>query len=292
MLGCGTSPTEPPAKDATGAGGVEATDVGGAAGASAEQRADDRPILVLSQPRLGAEDLYPAPLTASGGEQLRLRFVFSAPLTANSELELRGGTNRPAALVEWSDGGKQLELVIAGDLSSGRPLEDDTRYALDLSGLHDEYGRALEPDHGLEDGVFWFVTGRHDALLNHACGHTFFGPFASGAAGETPEPGVLDIGATHVQYSITLPPAGVAFAGWVRANFATQAEHRLYFDAEASVSLAAGSDLSLVATPAASACAGITHELTLAPPFSEPFFLYFQPQALPTRRVIAELIPP
>jgi hypothetical protein len=102
---------------------------------------------------------------------------------------------------------------------------------------------------------------------------------------------VLDIGATHVQYSVTLPPAGAAFAGWVRADFATPAAHRLYFDAEASVSLAAASG-DLVATPARPACAGITHELTLVPPFSEPFFLYFQPQALSTRRVIVELVPP
>lgn len=293
-LACSTSPRAERAVAAAGAGdgGAEPDDSAqtGDAGQGGAAGGDQQPVLIRSEPALGTEELYPAPLTAAGGEQLRLRFVFSAPLTAGGELTLRGGTRAPLAMAEWSEDGRQLELIITGALGSAQPLEDDTRYELDLSSLRDTDGRRLVPDQGLDEGVFWFVTGRYDALLNHACGHAFFGPFESGAAGEVMDPDVLDIGATHVQYSVSLPQTSAGFAGWVTANFSAQAAHRLYFDAEASVSLVGGD--SLIASPARSACAGITHELTLEPPFPEPFFLFFHAQPQRTRRVIVELVPP
>jgi hypothetical protein len=252
------------------------------------------PELVTSTPALGAEGIYPAPLWNGKGEEVAIALTFSEPMNLEEELELEAGDHtRPIAALEWSDDRTALTLFVRGDFSMTRPLADETEYRLDLSPLVDDSGTPLAANAGLDDGTLTFVTGRYDALLNHSCGHTFFGPFGSVAASAGADLTAPDISTTHVQYSVALREQETEFGGWLRARFPGEGPYRLYFDAETSISMTRGTgeaeELALEPTPPA--CPGITHEVTITDMAGSDVFFFVGPEEVTTRRVIVELIP-
>lgn len=251
------------------------------------------PRLLSSEPPLGAVDVYPAPLWNGNGEELRLELRFSAAMRQRADLVLEGDARPRTLRSAWSDDRTLLSLTLLPELGSSRLLEDETEYAVDLDPLRDDAGASLEPDLGLEAGRLRFSTGRYDPLLNHSCGHTFFGPFASVAATPAPQDATADIGITHTQYTIALPDEVGGHGGWVKARFAVEAPHRLYFDAFTPVVVARGAGEPVQLEPAATpkACPGITHEITLSPPLGDDLRIFLGPQATPLRRVIVELVP-
>ena len=271
----------------SGAGG--AADDGGASPGHGSA-----PHVVGAAPILDAREVYPAPLWNGNGEEVIVEVSFSEPMDLESEFVFEARDHvRPAAAI-WSADTKQLLIVARSDFAFPRPLADLTEYSLDLSTLVSARGTELDPNQHLRQGRLVFTTGRHDALLNHSCGHTFFGPFASVGSAKEPDGSAPDIGTTHTQYAVTLQEGLGELGGWVRANFVAKGQYRLYFDGETTVSVndaAAGNvkPLSLAATPPA--CPGIAYELTLNPQPSVELFLRLEAQESPVRKVIVELVP-
>lgn len=258
------------------------------------RQAEPAPHLVSSVPRIDETNVYPSPLLRGNGEEFVLELAFSEAMHEHDTFELVAQDHERSAVPEWSEDGTALTLLVRPSLTAPQPLADDTEYSLDLSSLSSTAGAALDPNVRLRAGQLSFRTGYHDVLLNHACGHTLFGPFASFAASESPDPSAPDIGITHTEYSIALPAddAG-SFAGFVRARILMAGSYRLFFDGETTVSLSdspetRGEPTRLTPTP--QACPGITHELTLATADAgDEIFLHIGPQTTPMRRIIVEL---
>jgi hypothetical protein len=253
------------------------------------------PFVVRSVPILGAEEIYPAPIGNGTGEEFELTVSFSESLDQHVELRLEGGGASITPEIAWSGDGTELSALVRSAFAGLRPLADAAEYALDLSALRAIGGAPLQPDRGLRAGRLVFTTGTYDPLLNHSCGHTLFGPFSSVAAVEERHAAV-DVGTTHIQYSVLLPSDGATFSGWLRARFVTGGPHRLYFDGDTPVVLErqregkAARAVTLSPTPAA--CAGITHELTLDAAPDETIFLRLGPQEDQRRALILERLTP
>lgn len=252
------------------------------------------PRLISSSPAHGALDVYPSPLWSGNGEEVVIQLRFSEPMTLTDELVLQGPDHeRPIAEVEWSDDHTELTLFVRPDFLEPRALRDDTEYSLATSALVSLRGVALEPSVGLEEGCLVFTTGRHDALLNHSCGHTFFGPFADIVAGRSDDASAPDISTTHTQYTVTLRADGDEFRGWLRATFPSEGPYRLYFDAATTVAIENSSSdepHAVTVSPTPPACPGITQELTVMPGVGENLFFGLGPEGNPQRRVIVELV--
>ncbi|HEY8945774.1 MAG TPA: Ig-like domain-containing protein [Polyangiaceae bacterium] len=270
-----------------GAGACSGTD-------SELPEAELSPELVSSTPALGAERVYPAPLWNGKGEEVAIALTFSEPMNLEEELALEASDHtRSVAAVDWSDDRTELTLFVRGDFSMTRPLADETEYWLDLSSLVSDSGAPLAANAGLVDRTLTFTTGRYDALLNHACGHTFFGPFGSVAASASGDLTAPDISTTHVQYSVALREQDAQFGGWLRAKFPGERPYRLYFDAETQISMtrSEGQAEELALEPTPPACPGITHEVTLTDVADSDVFFFVGPEEVTMRRVIVELVP-
>lgn len=256
----------------------------------------DPPYVVSAFPELDETDVYPAPLFDGNGEEFVMDVAFSEPMQPSDAFTLVASDHERAANATWSKDATSVRLAVRPGLASPRPLADETEYRLDLSALTSPAGLALDPGVRLRRGQLSFRTGRYDELLNHSCGHTFFGPFASVGASELPDESAPDIGTTHTEYSIALPADDTgAFGGFVRARFLTAGVYRLYFDADIPVTVTSSPDapatpMALTATPRA--CPGIERELTLRNvKAGENIFLFLGPQPTATRHVIVELVP-
>jgi hypothetical protein len=268
LSGCDSSPSAAP-----GAGG-----------------GSPHPYLVSATPALDASDVYPAPVWDGRGESVHVVLGFSEPMHQREDLRLSGTSEPRAPEVLWADDGLSLDLSVSASLSGARPLADFSEYTLDLSPLANDAGRQLDPDRGLDQGTLRFTTGAYDPLLNHSCGHTFFGPFADVAAGSTADLSAPDLGTTHTAYTLLLRPSeDDVFSGWFRTQFPLPGPYRLYFDADVAVTNAAGVALPL--TPTRAACPGITHELTIHPDADELQFYFLGPHRTSTLSIIVELIP-
>jgi hypothetical protein len=257
------------------------------------RQAEPAPHLVSSMPQLDDANVYPSPLLRGNGEEFVLELAFSEAMHKHDSFELVTQDHERSAVPEWSEDGTALTLFVRPNLTAPQPLANDTEYSLDLASLSSAAGAAFDPNVRLRAGQLSFRTGYHDVLLNHAYGHTLFGPFVSFAASESPDASAPDIGTTHTEYSIALPEdeAG-SFAGFVRARILIAGSYRLFFDGETIVSLSdsletRGEPTPLTPTP--EACPGITHDVTLADAGDE-IFLHIGPQTTPMRRIIVELI--
>jgi hypothetical protein len=266
--------------------------------AESERQTLDAPVpyVIATAPDLGETNVYPAPLYDGNGEEFVLELAFSQRMQPHEGFALVAHDHARTAHAEWSEDDTSLRLVVRSSVASPRPLADDTEYRLDASMLESAAGIALDASVRLRDGALVFRTGHYDTLLNHSCGHTFFGPFASASASALADTSAPDIGTTHTEYSITLlgDDAGT-FGGFVRAQFLAAGRYRLYFDGVTPVTRltspeSVGEVASLRATPRV--CPGITHQLTLPEVTpGEDLFLFMGPQASSTRRVIVELVP-
>jgi hypothetical protein len=259
------------------------------------RQAELAPHLVSSVPQLDETNVYPSPLLRGNGEEFVLELAFSEAMHEHDAFELVAQDHERSAVPEWSLDGTDLTLFVRPSLTAPQALADDTEYSLDLSSLSSAAGSALDPNVRLRAGQLSFRTGYHDRLLNHACGHTLFGPFASFAASQSPDASAPDIGAPHTEYSISLPENETgSFAGFVRARILMTGSYRLFFDGETTVSSSdsperRGEPAPLTPTP--EACPGITHELTLATADAgDEIFLHIGPQTTTMRRIIVELV--
>ena len=298
-----TIPTDSAGRTAAGEGGADG-DVGGAAPGGAAQQggaeneagapSDERaPYVLDTVPLLDATNVYPAPLWNGNGEEVVVEISFSGAMRPESELWFEASGQTRLGMASWSADATRLRIVARPDFTFPRPLADDTTYSVDLSSLVSQSGVGLEPNVGLRAGLLSFTTGHHDALLNHSCGHTIFGPFASFGAAPTADDSAPDISTTHTEYSVTLPDRGGDYGGWLRANFVSAGQYRLYFDGETRVSSqdADGNtyDLALLETPRA--CPGIAYQVTLSPLSGAELFLRLETKDAPLRKVIVELVP-
>jgi hypothetical protein len=304
-----TAPSASAGQTAAGEGGTDG-EVGGASqggaaqegGAASESGApsgsgaasdEPAPYVLEAIPILDATDVYPAPLWSGNGEEVVVEVSFSESMKPESELLFEASEQTRPGTASWSADATRLRIATRPDFTFPRPLADDTTYSLDLSALVSQSGVGLEPNVGLRAGLLVFTTGRHDALLNHSCGHTFFGPFASMAAAPTADELAPDISTTHTEYSVALPDRGGDYGGWLRANFVAPGQYRLYFGGETRVSSqdADGNteNLALLETPRA--CPGIAYEVTLSPQPGAELFFRLEAKESPLRRVIVELVP-
>jgi hypothetical protein len=253
-----------------------------------------RPFVTEANPRLDERDVYPTPLWNGNGEEAVIEVSFSAPMTQTQDYSLEASDHVRPLEATWSADATRLTLVARPDFAFARPLADTTEYALDLSALVSNDGALLEPNRALRDGRLVFTTSRHDALLNHSCGHTFFGPFASVGSGQAADETAPDIGTTHTQYAVTLNRDKNAYGGWVRANLAMPGQYRLYFDGLVELLVTGTATVTADAfepTTTPRACPGITYETTIEPQVGEEVFLQLGASADPIRRVIVELVP-
>lgn len=251
------------------------------------------PFLLSASPALDETNVYPAPLWRGNGEEFAIELRFSLPMDAGKDLVVESDDHRhPVSESKWSDDRRQLSLFVRPDFSSSRPLADERQYALDLSSLVSASGALLEPDLGLRERRLVFSTGRYDPLLNHSCGHTFFGPFASVAAAGANDASAPDISATHTQYAVTKNALDEGYGGFLKARFPTHGPYRLYFDGEPRIALVENDrETALLPKRSAQACPGITHEIDLIPRADDDLYFRLGPDATSRDRVIVELVP-
>lgn len=214
--------------------------------------------LVESRPANGDAAFYPVEVYQRSaelgvGERAVLRFVFDRPMsTSEASVEIAG------ALVEgaWQPDGRTLEVTLAGT-EDAPPLAAETDHEVRLDRLRAATNAAVEP------AQIRFRTAARDAVIEHACIHTLYGPFATatasardGALAEAPL-----VASVHRQWSVELPAEGAAFAGQVHVSFTGTGERRylLYLDGDVPVTLATegGGLVDASTTMAPAACPGI-----------------------------------
>lgn len=258
-------------------GGAGAPGSGGMGTAGAP--APDEAHIVRSSPRLDEQNVYPAPVSAEAGEATLIEVHFSHPMRTEAITLLSGDGATSHIETTWSNGNRDLEVLVLSPTLGARPLSDNTEYALDLARLETKEGGTLAPDRNLRLGKLHFTTGSYDALLNHSCSHTFFGPFGAVAApvdiADVP-PASL---ATHVQYDVQLAELDDGYGGFLRLRMTQAGDYRLYSDVEVTHSVTpssetgaggAGGEASnaseltpLPVEPTPRACLGILYSSTL-----------------------------
>lgn len=238
------------------------------------------PHVTTSVPAEGATAVYPLEMfldASSGTPAVSFRKVvtltFSAPMDATaaqvSLVDRTDSTVPPRALTgTWSSDGLTLTVTIPRPEDSTRPLEEDSRYALDLTGLKDAEGTALDASHaGLGDGRLDFTTGERDPELEHACTHVLVNTPEAVTAGRTKFafPPLTDEG--HARYAVTLPSGDAGFEGYTELISAPDVDEHviLYLDREVPVGVrneTAGQDVTVTLAPTLPVCQGITHTLS------------------------------
>lgn len=220
--------------------------------------------LVMSRPADGDPAFYPVEVYQRSaelgvGERAVLRFVFDRPMsTSEASVEIAGALREGA----WQPDGRTLEVTLPGT-EDAPPLAAETDHEVRLDRLRAATSAAVEP------AQIRFRTAARDAVVEHACIHTLYGPFANatasargGAIAEAPL-----VASVHRQWSVELPAEGAAFAGQARVSFTGTGERRylLYLDRDVPVTLAteAGGVVDASTTTAPAACPGIQRVATV-----------------------------
>ncbi|MDC0746158.1 Ig-like domain-containing protein [Polyangium mundeleinium] len=195
--------------------GAEPTGDAGAPDAAVEE---PRPFVKTTDPPHGAVAVYPFELYRDDAVTLRrkiVRVTFSVPMDTSVEtasITGSGGASRTVP-AQWSEDARELVLAVGPpDPSDGGslPFDYESTYAVDLGALRSASGVLLDDTHdGLDAGRLVFSTAAKDALLEHACGHTFEEPHANIVATETPASAPA-VGTTHKLYVVHLPSSGMA----------------------------------------------------------------------------------
>ncbi|HET9954321.1 MAG TPA: Ig-like domain-containing protein [Polyangiaceae bacterium] len=252
------------------------------------------PVLLSASPEVGATDVYPGPVPDGTGERFTIRLTFSQPMQLNSEPRLTAGERALTPKVSWSSDRNEVELMFSAGFSGIRPLPDQTRCSLDLGGFEATDGTPLAARELV------FTTGSYDALLNHSCGHTFFGPFATVAAAREPAAQLPNTSTTHTLYTVSLPEADAEsrYGGVLRLRFAASGKYRLYFDVLPEVSWLSperDSDSEAVVpqvpSPAPQACPGIAHQLDFTAEANQDLFLGLRRPDAPQLSMLIEQVP-
>lgn len=248
------------------------------------------PAVVDSTPRHLATDLYPAPVYEGGAPRIRISVTFDEGMHPEARQVSWGpaGQPRTPATATWSADARTLGFeIVAAPFSGKRPLEDRTVYQLDLSTLRDLAGNPATLDG--QSALLEFTTGTYDALLNHSCGHVFFGPFSAVSASGARDLGAPRTDAAHTRYTINLPGGG-ATTGYTRLRASADATWHLFLDGDLEMSVvdSAGSALPSQKSPTPAACAGITHRMVFSLQELDQAFLVFGPTAVGSAKLIVE----
>ncbi|MFY1827458.1 Ig-like domain-containing protein [Myxococcus fulvus] len=182
-----------------------------------------RPHVVSASPAEGATGVLPVQTYKVGTNTTQRRLV---TVTFNEKMDVSEGrvtlrdestpTNSPRLLTgTWSEDALTFTVSIPRPESDLPPLEEETRYSVDLAMLHNEADRAMDPTHpSLGNGRLDFTTGKRDGVTEHACGHALLEAPVAVTAGASPTSMYPATDAPHEFYELTLPANGGAFLGY------------------------------------------------------------------------------
>jgi Bacterial Ig-like domain len=252
----------------------------------------EAPQVLTSSPSHLQEGVYPAAVIDGLAPRVRILLRFGEAMDPDAR-ELRwgeaGGELR-AAMGVWSSDLLVLTLdLVAPPFAGGRPLRDLTTYEIELQGLRDLAGNPAQLSDSA-NGRLRFTTGVYDALLNHSCGHVAFGPFAEVLASMSSGVQAPRSDTAHTRFTITLPGAAGAHAGFTRLRAATTATWHLFLDGDYPLTVQDALDqpISLVRSPSPGACSGITHRVTFSLSALDQVFVGIGPIASPVAHFIVE----
>lgn len=242
------------------------------------------PRLAAAAPAQGAVDVYPAHLDGGMVPRVRIALRFDEAMDPGEAMlawaAVGGEVHRVTGT--WSADGMELVAEIVGSaLTAQPPLADRTMYEVDFGALRDVAGNAAEGD------ALRFTTGTFDPLLNHSCGHVFFGPYATASAAATASMAAPRTDAPHTRYTVAIPPGG----GFARLRLATAATCHLFIDGDVPIALetAAGEAVAIERAATPDACEGIRERATFHLAALEERYLRFGAAA--EARFIVELVP-
>ncbi|WP_164017666.1 Ig-like domain-containing protein [Pyxidicoccus trucidator] len=182
-----------------------------------------RPHVTTSQPAEGATDVLPVELYKNDTlvePRKGVTLTFSEPMdTSLSQVTLVDVTTpatAPRTLAgTWSTDGLTLTVAILRPESDLPPLEQETRYTLDVTGLRSATGQPVDTAHaGLGNGKLDFTTGRRAPDVEHACAHALLNTAEAVTAGASPMGVNPATDSGHAFYLLTLPAAGASFQGY------------------------------------------------------------------------------
>jgi hypothetical protein len=221
------------------------------------------PVLVASTPVADEVEVYPSPFGDGKAYQFTATLTFSEMMDRSvTAVQLAASDATPTDHeVAWSDDGTTASLVVNPPPLAVQILAEHTTYTLSFGDLQSALGQRVRAVSEIASPYIKFTTGAYDALLNHSCGHTVFGPFGTGVASAIGDAPTFTVTATHTQYALSLPESDEGHAGTVALNLPITGDYRLYFDE--SLKLAAlGSTLDVTRT--ASSCPGIRAQADIA----------------------------
>ncbi|WP_426735273.1 Ig-like domain-containing protein [Myxococcus faecalis] len=245
-----------------------------------------RPHVVASNPAEGATGVLPVQTYKVGTSTTLRRLV---TVTFNEKMDVAEGrvtlrdestpANAPRSLTgTWSEDALTLTVSIPRPESDLPPLEEESRYSVDLTQLRNEAGHALDTSHAsLGDGRLDFTTGKRDGVTEHACGHALLEAPVAVTAGASPTAMYPATDAPHEFYELTLPANGGAFLGY--SEVVSDERDRpviLYLNQDVPIVVHDVTDAETVVpstvTPAPQVCLpAITHTLKFTAPAGDRF---------------------
>jgi Bacterial Ig-like domain len=298
--GCGDEESKPPSSPDAGPRPDGGTDGGLPDAGPSDTTA---PTVISASPAEGATGVYPVEVyyrtTAPAGlsERKVITFQFSEPMDTSilqATLHDLTDTTVPTRTLSgaWSDDGQTLTLTALQPEEGGPVLNENTAYAVGLTGHKDIAGNALDAAHpGLGDGRLDFETGASDSLLNHACGHTLVDSITAVTASSSPTGTLPRTDQTHKHYEVTLPASGEAYAGHTRMLLAPETGYVLFLDQAIPVGLhdvAGDAPVDATSEPAPPACSGITHRLRFTSPLDPEVRASFSGRSTKLRFILEE----
>lgn len=198
------------------------------------------PHVLSSTPNQGADDVYPSEFFVDPGfgirEHVNVRLTFDlemntseATLILTDEDELE----EPRAIEgTWDVTGHVLSAVILPRQNDSAPaLHDETTYHVSFAELESSYGASADPeDSRYPSASLTFTTGTRVGVLNHACIHVLYGPFASATAIATPDSWAPNTDMPHNHYTITLPEAADEYVGYTSYFPTARATYHFYVE--------------------------------------------------------------
>ncbi|MDI1434964.1 hypothetical protein [Polyangium sorediatum] len=268
---------------------------------------EPRPFVKTADPPHGALAVYPFELYRDGVVTLRrkiVRVTFSAPMdTSVAAVSIADSSGAPRTVpAQWSEDARELVLAVGPpDPSDGGslPFDYESTYAVDLGALRSASGMRIDDAHeGLDAGRLVFSTAAMDALLEHACGHTFEDPHAHVVATETPASAPA-VGTTHARYVVHLPSSGMdgAYTGHasqkvpLAGNTIDAYTYTFFLNADIGleiVDVGSAEDVAVSEREAPPVCALIRNARTAVLAEDHEYSLRFSAEGEPTFEVIFE----
>jgi hypothetical protein len=251
------------------------------------------PTVESSTPSQGQTAVYPSPYGDGSSYRVALEVRFSSEMdTYTTELPFGPVGQAPVKLpVVWAENARSLKLFVYPPPLAPQILQAETSYQLGLAELRSATGQVLQWDANQRDATLRFTTGQYDALLNHSCGHTVFGPFGVGVASMATPP-VSIASDTHVQYDLSfLTGKAGKYQGHIGLRLAVAGQYRLYFDQLPEVNVVrAEREERVDVLSAADSCPGIRGQLDLKLDAEEAIELALTPSASLLRMIIESVV--